>query len=139
MMMGALFSPFFRAPELAFSFGLGLMTGVLNWLSGKIEPLGLLISVHSRLSQRGVCAAWLPLAPQLTVTLVFFLGGGGGNPLRLFHAPLHRVRSAHMLPAHGPVRHHLVTSGYVQPPCAVRTPPPMKNTPLTWSHVSFIC
>ena len=61
-MMGALLSPFLRAPELAFSFGLGLMTGVLNWLSGKIEPLGLLISVHSLVYQQpGVCGCrWAP-------------------------------------------------------------------------------
>jgi hypothetical protein len=40
------------------------MTGALNWLSGKIEPLGLLISVHSLVyQQHGVCAARLPLAP----------------------------------------------------------------------------
>jgi hypothetical protein len=45
-----------RTIELAFSFGLGLMTGVLNWLSGKIEPLGLLISVRSLVyHSAGVC------------------------------------------------------------------------------------
>jgi hypothetical protein len=39
-------SPVTSRAEMGVSFGLGLMTGLLNWLANTIEPLGILVSVR---------------------------------------------------------------------------------------------